>query len=45
VLRAGGVELIDVPAPRDPRPDDPDYRAARERVLRALHTEPAQERD
>jgi NitT/TauT family transport system ATP-binding protein len=45
VLRPDGGELIDVPAPRAPVPDHPDYRGVRTRVLAALHgTTPAQER-
>jgi NitT/TauT family transport system ATP-binding protein len=45
VLRPSGGQLIDVPAPRAPAPDHPDYRGARARVLAALHgTTPAQER-
>jgi NitT/TauT family transport system ATP-binding protein len=33
----GLAVLIDVPAPRAPQPDDPTYRATRDRVLAALH--------
>lgn len=45
VLRPSGGQLIDVPTPRAPVPDHPDYRGTRTRVLAALHgTTPTPER-